>query len=102
MEASSIDGGTDLIADRAAITIVGRVITAKVSPPTSGADLGREKKFKNIAKPRSPKTIDGTAAKLLMLVSMVLENLFFNAIFSMYRADRTPSGKDTINAINIA
>ena len=37
-----------------------------------------------------------------MLVSIVLENLFFKAIFSIYRADRTPSGKDTMNAINIA
>jgi len=34
--ASRIDGGTDLIALRLAITIPGIVISASVSPPTSG------------------------------------------------------------------
>ena len=34
--ASRIEGGTDLIALRLAITITGIVISASVSPPTSG------------------------------------------------------------------
>ena len=80
--ASSIEGGTDLIAALDAITIVGKVMSAKVSPPTSGADLGRLKKLRNIANPKRPKTIDGTAARLLMFVSIRSENLFLDAIFS--------------------
>ena len=64
--ASRIDGGTDLIALRPAITITGIVISASVIPPTRGADRGRFMTFRNKARPSSPKMIDGTAARLLI------------------------------------
>ena len=57
-------------------------MSAKVNPPTSGADLGSSKKFRKIANPSKPNTIDGTAARLLILVSIISENLFFDATFS--------------------
>ncbi len=52
------------MAARDAMTIVGKVINPKVKPPTKGADLGTSKKLRKIARPRSPKTIEGTAARL--------------------------------------
>ena len=102
IDASSIDGGTDLIAEREAITIVGRVIKPSVKPPTREADRGKSKKFRNIAKPSKPKTMEGTAARLLILVSIRSENLFLDASFSRYTAVSIPSGKEVIKAINIA
>ena len=90
------------MAARDAMTIVGKVINPKVKPPTKGADLGKSKKLRKIARPRSPKTIEGTAARLLILVSIISANLFFLAIFSRYSAVSTPIGKALINAINMA
>ena len=77
--ASRIDGGTARKEARDAIIIVGNVINDKTSPPTNGVDLGRSKTFKSNAKPSNPKTIDGTAAKLLILTSINAEILFFGA-----------------------
>jgi hypothetical protein len=56
--------------DLEAIMIVGRVISANTIPPTSGVERGRLKKFKKIERPRSPNTIEGTAARLLILTSI--------------------------------
>src|SRR4028119_2389489 len=68
--ASRIEGGTDLIALRPAMTITGMVISASVSPPTKGADRGRCMKLRNTARPSSPKMIDGTGARLLIGTSI--------------------------------
>ena len=50
--------------------MVGSVISASVSPPTSGAERGSPMKFRKTASPSRPKTIEGTAARLLMLTSI--------------------------------
>ena len=50
--------------------MVGSVSSVSTSPPTSGAERGMPKKFRNTARPSRPKTIDGTAARLLMFTSM--------------------------------
>ena len=62
-----------------AIIIVGKVISDKTIPPTSGEDLGKSKYPKKIDSPSKPKTIDGTAAKLLMLTSIISDSLFLGA-----------------------
>ena len=60
--------------------IVGSVISVKTSPPTKGADLGTPKTLIYTAKPKIPNTIDGTAAKLLIFISiMSIHQLFFGA-----------------------
>ena len=51
--------------------MVGRTRSASTRPPTSGAERGRPKKLRNIARPSRPKIIEGTAARLLMLTSMI-------------------------------
>ena len=73
--------------------IVGKVIKDKTNPPTKGTDLGIPKKLIKTARPRSPKIIDGTAAKLLILTSIKSVNLFLTAKFSKYIAVKTPTGK---------
>ena len=50
--------------------MVGSVISVSTRPPTRGAERGRPKKLMKTARPSRPKTIDGTAARLLMLTSM--------------------------------
>ena len=72
-----IEGGTDFRAALLEIIIVGRVIKDKTIPPTSGADLGIPKKFKNIANPNKPNIIEGTAARLLIFTSTKSINLLF-------------------------
>src|SRR3546814_2806446 len=64
--ASRIDGGTDLIALRPAMTITGMVISASVMPPTSAADRGKCSRLRKMARPSKPKMMDGTAARLLI------------------------------------
>ena len=76
---SRILGGTALIAALLEIIIVGNVIKANTSPPTSGIDRGIPNSFMKIAKPKIPKTTDGTAAKLLILISINSVNLFLGA-----------------------
>ena len=67
--ASRIEGGTALIALRPEITITGMVISASVMPPTSEDERGRCSVLMNTARPRSPKMIEGTAARLLIETS---------------------------------
>jgi hypothetical protein len=74
-----MDGGTAIIEDLALIIIVGNVINAKTTPPTIGVDLGISKKFSKTAKPNNPNTIDGTAARLLMLTSIKSVQRFLGA-----------------------
>ena len=59
--------------------IVGSVIKDKVIPPTNDVDLGSPKTLRSIPKPKRPKTIDGTAAKLLILISIISVKVFFGA-----------------------
>ena len=73
--------------------IVGKVINANTMPPTNGAERGRPKKFRKTARPKRPNTMDGTAAKLLMLTSMMSVQRFFGANSYKYVAARTPTGK---------
>ena len=68
--ASRIEGGTPRSAARVATTMIGNVISVSVRPPTSGAERGRLKKLRNTASPSRPNTIEGTAARLLMLTSI--------------------------------
>ena len=79
MAASVIEGGTAAMEERAAMITVGSVIRASTIPPTRGAERGKPKKFKNTARPRRPKTIEGTAARLFIFTSMKSFNLFFLA-----------------------
>ena len=81
--------------------IVGKVIKDKTNPPTKGTDLGIPKKLIKTARPRSPKIIDGTAAKLLILTSIKSVNLFLTAKFSKYIAVKTPTGKLRIRVTKI-
>ena len=50
----------------AALLITG----CSTKPPTRGAERGRSKKLMNTAAPSRPNTIEGTAARLLMLTSI--------------------------------
>jgi hypothetical protein len=59
--------------------IVGRVIKVNTRPPTSGAERGRPKKFRKTARPSSPKTMEGTAARLLILTSIRSVQRFLGA-----------------------
>ena len=45
MAACLIDGGTDLIAARLAIIMVGKVISVNTNPPNKGVDRGTPKKL---------------------------------------------------------
>ncbi len=58
---------------------VGSVIKLKTKPPTSGADKGKCIQPMKIAAPSRPNTIEGTAAKLLMLTSIMSVRTFFGA-----------------------
>ncbi len=77
--ACRIDGGTDFRAARLAMIMVGSVISASTIPPTTGADRGSPKKLRKTARPNKPKTIEGTAARLLMLTSIRSVQRFFGA-----------------------
>ena len=59
--------------------MVGSVISVSTRPPTSEAERGRPRKLMKTARPSRPKTIDGTAARLLMLTSMRSVSRFFLA-----------------------
>ena len=77
--ASRIEGGTDFSAERLAMMIVGRVMRVSTRPPTIGAERGSPKTFRKTASPSSPNTIEGTAARLLMLTSMMSVQRFRRA-----------------------
>ena len=69
--ASRIEGGTAWIETRPVMMIVGSVIRARVTPPTTGADRGRSNTRRgSTARPSRPNTIEGTAARLLMFTSI--------------------------------
>src|SRR5690606_5769587 len=70
MAASRIDGGTALMAARLEMMMVGSVIRVSTSPPTTGIERGTSKKLMKMARPKRPKMMEGTAARLLMLTSM--------------------------------
>ena len=59
--------------------IVGKVIKDNVIPPTKGVDLGKPNTASNTPRPSNPNTIDGTAAKLLILTSIKSVSLFLGA-----------------------
>ena len=67
------------MAARDEIIIVGNVIMPRTIPPTSGIDLGIPKTPIKIANPKMPKTTEGTAAKLLILISIISVILFLGA-----------------------
>ena len=77
--ASRIEGGTAFSALRVTMMIVGSVISESTMPPTSGAERGRPKVWMKTARPSRPKTIEGTAARLLMLTSIRSVMRFFGA-----------------------
>ncbi|MCY1444248.1 hypothetical protein D9M71_607070 [compost metagenome] len=58
---------------------VGNVIKLKTKPPTNGADKGKCIQPIKIAAPSKPNTIEGTAARLLMLTSIMSVIKFFGA-----------------------
>ena len=80
--ASRMLGGTARIEAREEIMMVGNVIKAKTMPPTNGIDRGIPNITINIASPMIPKTTDGTAARLLILISIISVKRFFGAISS--------------------
>jgi hypothetical protein len=56
--------------------MVGRVISVSTRPPTRGVERGTPKKLMKMARPSRPKMIDGTAARLLMLTSIISVHRF--------------------------
>jgi hypothetical protein len=80
--ASRIDGGTAFKAAREAIIITGKLIKVSTIPPTIGAERGMLKKVKKTAKPKSPNTMEGTAARLLILTSIKSVSAFLGANYS--------------------
>ena len=72
-------GGTDFREARVEIMMVGKVIRVSTSPPTMGADCGRPAKLMKIARPRIPNTMEGTAAKLEILTSIISVSRFVGA-----------------------
>ena len=68
--ASRMVGDTALSAARPAMMMVGNVISASTIPPTRGVERGKFMKFRSTARPSNPKTMEGTAARLLMLASI--------------------------------
>ena len=59
-----------MIAARDAMMMTGSVSSERTSPPTRGADRGMAIQLMNTARPSRPKTIDGTAARLLIFTSI--------------------------------
>ncbi len=92
--ASRMDGGTARIAARAAMMMVGKVISASTMPPTKGADRGICRKLRNTASPNNPKTIEGTAARLLIFTSIISVMRFLGANSCRYSAAIMPIGND--------
>ena len=93
--ADNIDGGTAAKAAREAMIMVGKVIMESTNPPTKGEERGRPKKLIKIANPSTPKMIDGTAAKLLILISIKSNHLLRGANISKYKAANTAIGNET-------
>ena len=75
--ASWIEGGTEARAARPAMMIIGKVIRLSTKPPTSGVARGKPKKLMNTARPSRPNTIEGIAARLLMLTSIISVQRFW-------------------------
>ena len=67
------------MAAREAMMMTGSVSSDSTSPPTSGAERGSAAQLMNTASPSRPNTIEGTAARLLMLTSMRSDHRFFGA-----------------------
>ena len=97
--ASLIEGGTAPNAALLEIITVGSVMIARTIPATTGIDLGIPNKFKKTERPSNPKTMEGTAARLLIFISIRSVNRFFGANSSRYIAAATPIGKERINVI---
>ena len=72
--------------------MTGSVSSDRTRPPTSGAERGSAAQLMNTAKPSNPNTIDGTAARLLMLTSIRSDQRLRGANSSRYIAAATPMG----------
>lgn len=98
------DGGAARNAARAEIIIVGKVMSDNTSPPTSGEERGMLKTLRKTASPSNPKITEGTAAKLLILISAKSSHRFHRrprgANNSKYNAAKTPAGKDIAKVSN--
>ena len=57
----------------------GNVIRVRTSPPTTGAERGNPNKLMNSARPSNPNTMEGTAARLFMLTSIMSVQRFLGA-----------------------
>src|SRR3972149_3444140 len=86
--------GIERIASRVATITTGRISSASVSPaermlcPSPNA-------YTNKPSASRPYTIDGTPARLVMLISMMSVTQFFGAYSSRYTPAATPSGTAT-------
>ena len=71
LEINTVPGMTDHslvpMAARVAMMMVGNVSSVSTMAPTSGAERGKPKNPMNTASPSRPNTMDGTAARLLMV-----------------------------------
>ena len=70
-------------------------------PPTKAVDLGSSNVFNKMPNPSNPNTIDGTAARLLIFISIKSVNLFLLENSSRYIAPKRPNGNDKSNTIII-
>ena len=64
---------------RVAMITVGRVLSEITSAPTMLEDCGSPAKLMKMARPRMPKTIEGTAARFATLTSIRSVQRFFGA-----------------------
>ena len=96
-----IDGGTAFKEALQGIIILGNVINARVMPATRGVDLGRSNVPSKIPKPNKPNTIDGTAARLFILISIKSVIRFLGANSSKYIDANIAIGKDNNKVIII-
>ena len=78
-----------------AMMIVGRVISARAPcRPPAARERGSPKIFRKTARPRSPKTMEGTAARLLMLISMRSVHAVLRCeLFQIHGGERPPGGR---------
>ena len=78
--ASRIEGGTAFSAARLAMMMVGSVISASTSPPTSGAERGRPKKLMNTARPEQAEDDRGHGRKVVDVdLDQIAVQRFFGA-----------------------
>jgi len=90
-DASRIECGTAAKASCEAEIIKGRARIPSVRLPES-IETPKPKKLTNTAKPKSPKTTEGTPAKLLILIRIIFTTILLGEYSQIYIAQANPKG----------